>query len=79
MEPEVEALKSRIGLLQVAYVVLFGISLVILVATWNMRLPAAMHVAWALSLGGAVAVRLYRTSLVNKYNQKLMGQQAPLR
>lgn len=67
---ELQAMKTTIGRLQSAYIFLFGGSLVILVgqgATGNITNPG-LSVVWALCLGGAVCTRIYRTSLVNKYN-----------
>jgi hypothetical protein len=70
---ELAAMKQRIGLLQGLYVALFGLSLVLLVVQYGTRASASMNVAWACSLGAAVVVRLIRQSMVNKYNQRLMG------
>lgn len=72
-------LKGRIDLLQKVYAVLFFLSLVLLAANWFVlgHTPAGT-VVWALSLGGAVATRLYRTSLVNRYNVLVAGGDAPV-
>ncbi|HEX7667718.1 MAG TPA: hypothetical protein VF407_24490, partial [Polyangiaceae bacterium] len=65
---ELAKMKSTINLLQTIYGVLFALSLVILIGRWTIGLPGVAMIVWAIALGGAVAVRLYRTSLVNKYN-----------
>ncbi|HEY1816307.1 MAG TPA: hypothetical protein VGG74_28360 [Kofleriaceae bacterium] len=77
---ELVAMKSKIGMLQIVYGVLFGLSLVLLVYQYGTHhYSSSLNVAWAVSLGGAVLVRLYRQSQVNKYNQLLMGgRQGPL-
>jgi hypothetical protein len=76
---ELVAMKKKIGTLQIAYGVLFGISLILLVYQYTSHNSTNLTIEWALSLGGAVLVRLYRQSLVNKYNQLLMGgRQGPL-
>jgi hypothetical protein len=69
---ELAALKSKIDLLRIVYVVLFFGSLVIIAlqVTGGVR---GMTIPWALSLGGAVATRLVRSSMVNKYNGLLAG------
>jgi hypothetical protein len=72
MDAQLEQLKSTISRLQVLYFVLFGASLVLLVSRWS-------TVLWAISLGSAVICRLYRSSLVNKYNALLaQGRDVPL-
>jgi hypothetical protein len=74
LEPQLAALKKRIGFLQIQYGVLFVASLVLLL--WNIAEvgePIWRHVVWALALGGAVVTRLYRQSQVAKYNSLLMG------
>lgn len=79
MDSELAALKAKIDRLQSLYFVLFVSSLVLLVARWVVTLPPISFLAWALTLGGAVACRLYRTSLVNKYNALLTrGAPAPM-
>lgn len=76
---DLEALKKKISVLQALYLVLFLASLVLLVARWTTPLPGASQLVWAVTLGGAVVVRIYRTSLVNKYNAELnRGRSAPL-
>jgi hypothetical protein len=65
-EIELAALKKKTDLLQKVYFGLFVFSLVLIVLRHA-------TVLWALSLGGAVCVRLYRQSLVNKYNRILAG------
>lgn len=76
---DVEKLKARIDSLLLVYGALFGVSLVALVANWSMGRTALGTAIWVLTLAGAVATRLYRTSLVNRYNAALLGDDAPLR
>lgn len=66
------ALKRRIDTLQILYAVLFFTSLVILVIGFA-GMPFYGHVAWAVSLGGAVITRWTRQSMVRRYNQILAG------
>ncbi len=65
-EIELAALKKKTDLLQKVYFGLFVFSLVLIV----MRHATVL---WALVLGSAVCTRLYRQSLVNKYNRLLAG------
>ena len=58
---QLAALKKKTDLLQKVYLGLFVFSLVLIVVRRATLL-------WALVLGSAVCVRLYRQSLVNKYN-----------
>jgi hypothetical protein len=76
---ERDTLKSRIDTLAMVYGVLFAISLVLLGANWLVfgHTPVTT-LLWALSLGGAVMTRLYRTSLVNRYNALISGGTGPL-
>jgi hypothetical protein len=77
--PEMRALKERIGMLQKLYLFLFLGSLGILVASYTIGIPPIGHVAWALTLGGAVITRIKRQGLVNQYNAALAGgRPAPL-
>ena len=69
---ELAALKRKIGVLQGLYFVLFFTSLVLLVIGFR-GMAYYGHVAWAVTLGGAVLTRLTRQSLVNKYNRLLTG------
>jgi hypothetical protein len=49
--------------------VLFGISLVVILLQYmSIGFSGGSTAVWALTLGGAIATRLYRTSLVNRYN-----------
>ncbi len=74
-DEELAALKSRISLLQIVYFVLFGASLLIIIMQYSDRRHAQdLTIWWALALGGAVCTRLYRTSLVNKYNAQKSAQ-----
>jgi hypothetical protein len=76
---ELVAMKKKIGFLQGLYFVLFVASLVLIVYNWQTHAASSMHILWAFALGGAVIVRLIRQSMVNKYNQVLMGgRQGPL-
>jgi hypothetical protein len=76
--PELAALKKRIDRLQGLYLVLFLTSLAILVASWSIHLPPIGHLAWAVTLGGAVVTRIVRQGLVTKYNAMLMRGPPPL-
>ncbi len=68
-------LKAQIDQLQLAYSVLFGGSLVVLALQWFViGWGNGGRLLWFLLLGGAVATRLYRTSLVNRYNADLGGR-----
>ena len=74
-DPEMAALKSTIGMLQVLYGVLFGTSLVIILLQYtSMGFSSNSTAFWAVALGGAVVTRLYRTSLVNKYNAEVSSR-----
>ena len=74
-DEEMVALKSKIGTLQILYGVLFGISLVIILLQYtSMGFNSSSTAIWAVTLGGAVCTRLYRTSLVNKYNAELAAR-----
>jgi hypothetical protein len=77
-ETERAQLKSKIDSLQTLYGVLFVASLVALGARWMVPgfRSAITFALWALLLAGAVFVRLYRTSLVNRYNASI--QRGPL-
>jgi hypothetical protein len=69
------ALKQKIDQLQTLYFVLFSASLVILALQWFVIGRGTLSsLLWILSLGGAVGVRVYRTSLVNRYNAHINGQ-----
>ena len=70
--PELVALKKKINALQIAYGVLFIASLILLITNFGKR-NGDMTILWAVSLGGAVLVRLYRQSQVSKYNAIVMG------
>lgn len=76
--PEMRALKDRIDMLQKLYLALFLTSMGILVASYTVGIPPIGHVAWAITLGGAVITRIKRQGLVNKYNVALAGGPAPL-
>ncbi len=71
--PEMRALKGRIEMMQKLYLFLFLGSLGILVASYTVGIPPIGHIAWAITLGGAVIVRIKRQGLVNKYNAALAG------
>jgi len=72
-EAELAKLKAKIDQLQTAYFVLFAGSLAVLALQWFVLRSTATQLLWVLCLGGAVAVRVYRTSLVNKYNAHITG------
>ena len=77
--PQLVSLKKKIDAMQILYVVLFIASLVLLVTNWQTHADSSMHVVWAVSLGGAVLVRVIRQQMVAKYNALLMGgRQGPL-
>ena len=77
--PEMRALKDRIDMMQKLYLFLFLGSLGILVASYTVGIPPIGHVAWAVTLGGAVITRIKRQGLVNRYNAALAGgRPAPL-
>lgn len=69
---ELVALKRRIDRLQILYGVLFFTSLVLLVIGFG-GMPFYGHLAWAVTLGGAVITRLTRQSMVARYNRILTG------
>ncbi|MEO8841566.1 MAG: hypothetical protein ABI591_29815 [Kofleriaceae bacterium] len=71
--PQLVAMKRRIDAMQLAYLILFVASLVLLITNWQTHAQSQMHVLWAVSLGGAVLVRVIRQSMVAKYNSALMG------
>lgn len=72
-------LKARIGTLQILYGVFFVGSLVLLGLNWSVFGHTTLGtVAWGLTLAAAVATRIYRTSLVNKFNALAFGVDAPL-
>ncbi len=62
-------LQSKAKTLQIAYMLLFGLSMLVLilqVADWGFSVGSG--ILWALLLGGAVACRIYRTTIVNRAN-----------
>jgi len=66
------ALKSRIKLLQVVYLVLFGSSIsMIVLQSMGVGFGPGSTLVWAGLLISAVGTRLYRTGLVNKYNEAM--------
>jgi hypothetical protein len=69
---ELVALKRRIDAFQILYVVLFVASLALLLASFQTSV-GSVNVLWALSLGGAVLVRVIRSSWVSKYNTLING------
>jgi hypothetical protein len=68
---EIAELKSKISTLQIVYFVVFALSLVLIVTRVSTPL-------WAITLGSGVAIRLYRNSLINKYNQAISKGPVPL-
>ena len=67
-------LKKTIDALNTLYMVVFGASLVIIVLQALHAVEGSgWTVVWAITLGSAVLVRMYRTSLVNKYNESSGG------
>ena len=79
VDVELQALKRKIDAMQILYVILFGISLVMIVYNYSAHSAASMHVIWAIALGSAVLTRIIRQSMVTKYNARLNnGRPAPL-
>jgi hypothetical protein len=67
---ELTRLQSTIKTLQIVYAVLFGISVVVIVLqVVAIGFNPVSTAFWAILLCGAVAVRLYRSSLVNRHNR----------
>jgi hypothetical protein len=67
---EEDRLRSTAGLLQKAYMVLFGSSIALIVlqiSVWGYT--GGTELLWALTLGGAVVCRIKRTAAVNRLNQ----------
>jgi hypothetical protein len=74
LPPEAASLKKTIGFMTVLYVVLFGTSLAIIVRNSQPHPRGDWGSwAWAVFLGAAVCTRLFRQSLVRKYNAILSG------
>jgi hypothetical protein len=74
-DAELAALKEKIDQLHTLYFVLFSGSLVVLALQWFViGRGTVASLVWVLLLGGAVAVRVYRTSLVNRYNAHVNGR-----
>ena len=71
-------MRRKIENLQKLYFVLFFGSLVLLVLRWTIAMPSISMLAWAVCLGGAVATRLYRQSLVTKYNAMIYRGPGPM-
>ncbi len=69
---ELAALKSKIDLLRIVYVILFFGSLVVLVLQYSAHV-LGLTLPWAVLLGGAVVTRLVRQSMVTKYNSLVSG------
>lgn len=66
-----QSLQSKIQLLRNLYIVLFIASLVLIVLQVAvLGFKTVPEFAWALTLGGAVACRFYRESLLTKFNQE---------
>jgi hypothetical protein len=75
---ELASLKSKIDALRILYIVLFFGSMAVLVIQYAASV-GGLTLPWALLLGSAVATRLWRQSMVNKYNSLLAGgRPAPL-
>jgi hypothetical protein len=67
---DTDRLGSQIKMLKIAYLVLFLSSLAILVAQQTMiGFGTASTIAWAVTLGGAVIVRLRKKSLARRYDE----------
>ena len=82
-DEELAATQTKIKTLGGGYALLFLASLVVLIFQWIRKdFGGPLFGLWAALLGGAVVVRLYRNSLVNKYNTEIAarrGQPASLR
>jgi len=79
-DQELASLKATIDRLAILYPILFGASLVIIVLQTMTPhgFGGPLSLVWAMTLGGAVATRLYRNSLVTKYNASISKGPAPL-
>jgi hypothetical protein len=74
-DAERTSLKAKIDQLQTVYIVLFGGSLVVLALQWFViGWGNGGRLLWFVLLGSAVGTRIYRTSLVNRYNADLGGR-----
>jgi hypothetical protein len=79
VDHELAALKTKASVLQVAYFVLFALSLILIIYNRQSNASSDMHMLWAFVLGAAVLTRLVRSHFVNKYNARLNGgRPAPL-
>jgi hypothetical protein len=68
-------LKAKIDQLQTVYFVLFFGSLVVLALQWFViGWGNGGRLIWFVLLASAVGTRIYRTSLVNRYNADLGGR-----
>jgi hypothetical protein len=68
-DEQVAALKSRIGILQIAYFIAFAITLVIIATLYRQHRGELVY--WAVPLGLAVCIRLYRTSLIKRFTTEM--------
>jgi hypothetical protein len=82
-DDELAATQTKIKTLGGVYALLFFGSLVVLVyQSIQKDFRGASVALWAVLLGGAIATRLYRQSLVSKYNAEIAarrGQPASIR
>ena len=82
-DDELASTQGRIKTLGGVYALLFLGSLVVIVyQSIQKDFRGPMVALWAAFLGSAIGVRLYRNSLVNKYNSEIAarrGQPASLR
>jgi hypothetical protein len=69
-----DKLQAQIKLLRALYLVLLFSSMAILVAQTKVGFGTETTVAWALTLGGAVVVRLRRSALMRRYDELVWGR-----
>lgn len=74
---EEDGLRSSAKTLQTLYAVLFGLSLLLLLVQFIEGFTIGWELLWVLTLGGAVACRLKRTSIVNRMNQLANSRGGP--
>ena len=69
-EQDLAALKTKINVLLGVYLVLFGASIVMIILKTDTLM-------WGVTLGSAVLCRVYRTSVVNRYNELGAAEKKP--
>jgi hypothetical protein len=75
---EITSLRWKARVLAVLYAVLLGISVLVLVlqSETNVFTPPTT-LAWVLALGAAVATRLHRNAVVDRYNAIAVSHRVP--